>query len=277
MTVPRCIFTVTTGRSGSAFLTDLLARVDGVVSTHEPRPNFVHCLRLVQLHPELAQEFLLEDKVPAIQQVATGRIYVETSHIFCKGFLEAWLQLPQLPVPDLVLLHRDYRKVALSMLSLATTPARTVRGAKWYLSPADASCYTQIPGWESLHDYQLCYWYCLEIDARKKLYADLVRGCGGLVVDCELEALNTAAGFEKLRTDLNLPGVGLKGRLLQFLQHNRPVNTKSKKKTEVSLEPEELDVMEGDVRDRLTRNETAHERLKIIRDEVARLRGRVPG
>ena len=273
MTVPRCIFTVTTGRSGSAYLTDLLARLEGVVSTHEPRPNFVHCLRLVQLHPELAREFLLDDKVPAIREAAKGRVYVETSHIFCKGFLEEWLRLPELPVPDLVLLHRDYRKVALSMLSLATTPARTVRGAKWYLSPADDSCYTTLPGWQDLHDYQLCYWYCLEIDARKHLYAQLVRDCGGLAIDCELESLNTAEGFEKLRTELNLPAVGLKGRVLQFLQHNRPVNTKSRKKTDIRLETAELDEMERDVQERISRNESAHDRLDQIRGDVVRLRG----
>lgn len=268
-TFPRCLFTVTTGRSGSNYLTELLARCQGVVATHEPRPNFVHCMRHVQLHPDLAREFLVEDKLPAISYAARGKIYAETSHLFCKGFLEAWVQLPDVPVPDLILLNRDYRKVALSMLSLGTTPARTLRGAKWYLSPADATCYTQIPDWQSLDDYQLCYWYCLEIDERKRLYRELVTELGGRAVAVELTDLNSTEGFEKLRRDLALPGVGVKGRLLAFLQRNRPVNTKAKKKVEVNYAADRLTLLEQEVEERICVNRTAQEHLATLRQQLS--------
>jgi hypothetical protein len=202
----RFIFCVTTGRSGTRYLAKMLAHSGAVDSCHEPRPAFVDLMRDVQLEPAVAREFLIQEKIPHIYARYPNRhIYIETSHHFCKGFFEAWLSVPDLPLPDLIILDRNLRQVALSMHRLHSIPGRTASGLRHYLSPNDTSNYTGLRNWSEMNDYQLCYWYCLEIEERKKIYADFVRQKGGLVVETSLDELRKLRGFITLRKKLRLP------------------------------------------------------------------------
>src|SRR5262245_40828329 len=57
------VFTVTAGRTGTTYLTHLLALCPDTTSAHEPEPSFVPVLRLAQRDPALARRFLLEYKL----------------------------------------------------------------------------------------------------------------------------------------------------------------------------------------------------------------------
>jgi len=196
----RLIFTVTSGRSGTAYLANVLSYVPNVSSYHEPRPSFSKVMRSVQQNKEIAYEFWIEKKLPSIAKDPSS-IYIETTHMFSKGFIEPLLDLDI--IPDLILLTRPYRRVALSFCRFGSIPGRTAQGLKYLLSPTDPDVLL-LPNWQNLDDYQLCYWYCLEIARRSHKYGNLFTDLGSRVVKVSLDEISTVSGFEKLLLGLNL-------------------------------------------------------------------------
>jgi hypothetical protein len=171
----RLVLTVTTGRTGTSYLRNLLRDLPELRCLHEPVPSFVEVLRAAQRDPAVAEAFWLEKKLPFIR-AQPGSIYFETGHLACKGFIEPLLAHDI--VPDLVILQRDKIKVATSLYLLDTVPARSDSGLLYLLAPDDPGV-TTIEGWRDLHDWALCYWYCLEIERRAAVYKQAVEGLGG--------------------------------------------------------------------------------------------------
>ncbi|WP_417910085.1 hypothetical protein [Candidatus Electronema sp. PJ] len=196
----RLVFTVTTGRSGTAYLSAILGYARDTYAVHEPEPEFAEVLRPVQKNHDLAINFLLEKKLPAILRNPAA-IYIETSHLTCKGFLEPLLQLGL--VPDLVIHRRPARDVARSMLTMGTIPGRSEKGLRFYLSPDDPNV-LQLANWQTMHDYQLCYWYCLEIERRCQVYKDIFTQRGAKIAETTLVSLRTFSGLVDCFTALNL-------------------------------------------------------------------------
>lgn len=193
----RLIFTVTTGRSGTGFLCHILQDIDDVACFHEPRPSFSDVMREAISDPQIAKAFLTEQKLPFIRGLE-AKTYIETSHLACKGFIEHLADFGL--CPDLILLSRDKIEVATSLFLLGTIPARTLRGLRFLLSPNDPGV-LPIRDWETLPDWSLCYWYCLEIERRMYVYKNLVQQFGRKVhstsiVDCKSEfGLNALLDF----------------------------------------------------------------------------------
>lgn len=196
----RLIFTVTTGRSGTGLLSTQLKHVTGATVHHEATPNFADVMRSAQNDPLVAKKFWLNDKLPAIQGTPSS-VYIETSHLFCKGFLEPLLHLGV--IPELILLRRPHRDVAKSLTSLRTIPARTENGCRYLLSPDDPNV-IQLSSWTQLSDYQLCYWYCLEIERRMKQYAKLITDSGGRTYEIAFHNLITGGFLRQFLVDSNL-------------------------------------------------------------------------
>lgn len=196
----RLIFTVTTGRSGTAYLASIFGFARGVYTVHEPEPEFVKVLRTVQNNSNLARQFLIEEKLPAILRVPED-IYIETSHLTCKGFLEPLLEMGI--IPDLIIYRRDPRNVALSMFKMGTIPGRSDKGLKFYLSPEDPETLS-MDDWQDLHDYQLCYWYCLEIEKRARYYQPLFQDHGARIAETTLSDMKTFPGLKSCFSDLDL-------------------------------------------------------------------------
>ena len=232
----RLIFTVTTGRSGTAFLAGILNLLPGVVGRHEPPPRFSDVMRRAQTEPRVASDFLLEKKLPVICKRADS-VYAETSHVFCKGFLEPALELGLRP--KLIMLRRPWRKVAVSLCRLGTIPGRTRSGRKWCLSPSDKGV-LPLPGWKRLHDYQLCYWYCLEIERRMRAYEALGESFGLTTVCTSLPELNTIRGFVQLARSLSLPAPRADGIVKYLLLRHRRPNTRSSSKRPLEISVRQL-------------------------------------
>ncbi len=242
----RLVFTVATGRCGTGHLARLLEGLPDVAAVHEPEPRFDRVMRDVQGRPERARRFWLEEKLPAIA-ARPEPVYVETSHLFGKGFAEPLLELGL--VPDLVLLSRPHREVARSYAQLSTIPGRSEKGLRYLLGPEDPGV-LPLPGWRELDDYQLCYWYCLEIERRREHYARLFAGRGGRVARLTLEELRTGAGLARLLKELDLPRPSLATRLRSLWTARSKTNTKRKRKT---AEPpdRDFDALEREVRERV--------------------------
>ncbi len=238
------VFTVATGRCGTAFFAEILRLVPGAVSFHEPVPEYADVLRDVQLDPELAKTFLIESKLPQIDRDSTD-IYIETSHLFCKGFLEPLLAMDI--VPSLLWIRRDYRDVASSMYRGGTIPGRSDKGRRFYLSPEDPDVLA-LPGWQELDDYQLCFWYCLEIERRALKYKALYQKNNWLWAETSLGEITTIGGMKKVVDDLHLPKFGLVNWARYLNNRRRRVNPTDKSKQQIQL-PDNLDKLEQQVKD----------------------------
>jgi hypothetical protein len=200
----RLIFVVSTGRCGTAYLAEILRYVPNVSSHHEPKPKFSKVMRSIQQDREMAYEFWIKKKLPSIAKDPAS-IYIETSHLFCKGFIEPLLALDI--IPDIILLTRPYRRVALSFCRFGSIPGRTTQGLKYLLSPTDPDVLL-LPNWQNMDDYQLCYWYCLEMERRSLKYSRLFSELGACVVKVSLDEITTVSGFENLLLGLNLQKPG---------------------------------------------------------------------
>lgn len=185
------VFTVTAGRTGTTYVTRLGELLPDTLSLHEPQPSYVHFLRQVQHRPPLATHFLLEYKLPFIAAVAESR-YLETSHLFAKGFLEPLLALGLRPA--VLLLRREPRAIARSLLTRRTVPGRGKLGYKYLLHPGDPGV-LPLPGWRARSDYQLCFWYALEMERRQRLYGAMLRDAGCATVDATAEELHDPQRF----------------------------------------------------------------------------------
>ncbi len=248
----RLIFTVTTGRSGTAYLTNVFTYMKGVHAFHEPAPEYVDVLRSVQADSALAHRFLLNKKLPFIAE-DSAEIYVETSHLICKGFLEPLLEIGI--IPDLVIHRRPMRDISLSLLKMGTIPGRTEKALRFYLSPNDPDVLS-IRNCDLLQDYQLCYWYCLEIERRARKYKILFQEHGAKVVETTLQGLKTEKGIKQLQEELNLrfhfPGWLTRFRFMRNSQFKINESKITKKKVYV---PDNLDELEREVIQRIDQKE----------------------
>ncbi len=198
--LPRTIFTISTGRCGTDFLCRLLGRLDSVHCEHEPAPNFVDVMRAAQTNPGAATDFLVKQKLPAI--AATGaKTYVETSHLFGKGFFEPLFDLGI--IPDAIFLSRGHREVAQSMQRIGCIPHRTESGQQYLLEPEDPDV-LPCDDWQNLTDYQLCYWYCLETARRSQSYREFLRRFDKKIPRICLRDLRTWQGFRDMLMQLGL-------------------------------------------------------------------------
>lgn len=247
----RVIFTVTTGRSGTHWLAYLMGLHRGCEGVHEPPPSFADCMRAAQSDPRVADEFLRSRKLPAIRECAEP-VYFEASHLFCKGFLEPWLEIKEAPVPDIVILNRAPREVALSMLRIGDIPVRRAKAAKWYLRPDDPMNFTCLEDWNALEDYQLCYWYTQEIEARKPVYARRVRSRGARVVTVSLSDLRTFRGVRRLRKQLAVGSMPPINWLRVVKNRHRRHDHRPSHEMTRTLSPDALARWEAEVRERLS-------------------------
>jgi hypothetical protein len=85
------IFCITTGRSGSDYLSTLFGHVEDCAAFHEPDPQANgRAMRRFSLGDREPMQKVVEQKLAAIRELKGNRsVYVETNHCFIKGF--GWL------------------------------------------------------------------------------------------------------------------------------------------------------------------------------------------
>lgn len=249
----KLVFTVSTGRSGTAFLNWVLSFLPKVNSQHEPEPDYVDVLRDAQKDQELAKSFMCKQKLPQIAN-EPGNVYVETSHLFCKGFAEVTLDLGI--TPDIIIHSRTKRDIAKSLFRGETIPGRTQKALRYYLSPADPNVLL-LKDWDKFTDYQLCFWYCLEIKRRSNVYRKLFENRGAIVVNSTLESVKTYKGYVDLVNRLQLP----KPNLMTIYKFWRCRNYKMNKASDQSYSmniPGDLEEQEAEVIDAVKQGEIAN-------------------
>jgi hypothetical protein len=188
----RMIFCLSPGRCGTKYLMKMLETIPGVIAKHEPVPRFSD---VRNRSVDRIREFWTREKLPVIRGLP-GNVYVETSHVF-KLFADSLLDLGI--VPDVIVLWREPRDVALSLWRRQSIPGRTRRGREFLIDPRG-----RLKQWGDLADYQLCYWYVLESVRECERIGKRIIDLGGLVACSTLDAITTRVGFSRLVYSLGL-------------------------------------------------------------------------
>lgn len=118
------LFAISTGRSGSKYLSGLLEHAHDVSTLHEPTPimNGKAMQAFLKGNPR-PMEALMPEKLASIQ---AGRgeatTYVETNHCFIKGF--GWLLPEHIPQEEMgvVIIKRDKEKIVNSYYKIGCFP-----------------------------------------------------------------------------------------------------------------------------------------------------------
>lgn len=207
------IFTVTSGQSGTKLLAVLLSEVLGIAAEHEPPPRANFVLRPTIEDSNYGLKWLIEEKLPVIAALP-GAYYAETSHLYCKAFIELLLGLGL--NLKFIILRRAATDVARSLFQMNVIPSRTEAGRLVLLSPDDPSVLAP-PNWKQFSDYQLCYWYVREIERRQAMYRSQFDLLGMKYFDMALDELTTWADFLRL-ADFLIPEVEIQQHSANFFQ-----------------------------------------------------------
>jgi hypothetical protein len=95
-------------------------------------------------------------------------------------------------------------------MRLETTPERTHGGREWYIGPSTPTAILKVQDWQNWSDYQLCYWYAMEVEARKVVLGNLIKFNGGRVCRIDITELAKWQGIKRLIRELDLPKLGIK-------------------------------------------------------------------
>ncbi|HEX5171546.1 MAG TPA: hypothetical protein VFW11_20350 [Cyclobacteriaceae bacterium] len=242
----KLLFSVTTGRSGTNYLSFLLSLLKDTRSEHEGKPGFHEYYRDILQGKYTFNEFWLKKKLPYIANEIEEGYYADVSHVACKGFLEPLLELGI--KPSFVLIKRNNRDVAKSLLQLNTIPLRTNLGLTYLNSPSDPGVLKLVCNYEELTDYQLCFWYTLEMDRRLSFYKQYFIDQGCPYVYITFEELIGGEGITKIRKELDLPPMSVLG-WLRFLRNKKaPLNDKkASKRNLIPVDFDEEEIMLRDV------------------------------
>lgn len=200
----RLIFTITSGRSGTKYLSRLCGIIPETTVLHEPEPSFQKYLSYAKSNDwgEL-KKYWTEKKIPFIKN-QFGNNYIETNHVFAKGFIEPLLELKI--IPDIILLKRNASEIARSIYRLNTIPEITKKGKMYLISPKNPN-FLPLNDYDinRFHPYQLCYWYALETHFRQTYYMNYISSLGGKCITINFEELKSPFLIFKICKQLNLP------------------------------------------------------------------------
>lgn len=253
------IFCVTNGRSGTKALAALFRRLPHVHACHEDKPSFHLLMRWVQQNPTLAEDFWLHTKLPEIGK-SPKPIFLDTSHVFAKGFIEPLLAIGGRP--KMVFLKREPRLIAKSMMALGDIPGRSRRALKWYLAPDDP-VFLHLEDAGRLSDYQLCYWHALETEARQEHYRKLCQARNLHFAEAEIQTLNDLAAFEKLCAELAI-NLTDNDRVNLQEQIGCTINSRTTEKKSAAAFPVDYEKAEAEVRQLISPTQPSLKRRSVV-------------
>lgn len=174
------IYVLTTGRSGSGTLSNILKNSPQVNSYHEPYPILNNNFSLNKGLQKIWVFFqFLFIKYPKIlwSRLNGKTIYLETNHLFLKSFSSLAIKAFNTKI-KVIHLIRPAHLVAKSMYDIGKIPG-DLYGNKWYLNPGDQSnCINFKKVFYLISDQEVeeykdlykCIWYWYEMEERIKRF-----------------------------------------------------------------------------------------------------------
>jgi hypothetical protein len=185
----RYLFCISTGRSGSDYLTELLRQAANAVSLHEGLPimNGVPMQRFNE-GDEAALRALMPLKLAEIRKKSRNgcKIYCETNHSFIKGWGYLLPEAIRQEEIGVIVLCRPAKQGVHSHLRVRNVPGTTRWSRTWVLTPGAAR--DQLPPPERDDHFALCRWYVDEVERRAQAYK--IQFPNITYLECDLGQLN---------------------------------------------------------------------------------------
>lgn len=205
------IFTISAGRTGTAWLADLLKAnlVPGAI--HEPIGPRDFGVRMPEIGTMRAfNEDGMVDRVRAFwdrkaMTIPESGAYAETNHTLAKcGLMEFLAETNPAPKISIICLRRNWIDQALSYLRRRDFSSPTIIW-QWYLDPRCARKIVDPKSLKGLGAQVPMFWYMAEMEARQAYYRELF-GDRMSFIDCTIEEIGEPSGAAQLLSDLGYDG-----------------------------------------------------------------------
>lgn len=157
------IVVLATGRCGTEKLPTLLENIPGLY-VYNPEVGYdqirIRSLTDRSLSLQYTQKLIEHFHQPEYDQYQS--IFL-AGHVIGSNYIRDFVDCGI--VPDVVVLRRPPREVASSLYTLNFIPGKNPHWAKGFNGPNEPNV-LPFEGWQTAHHYQLCYWYCCEIERR---------------------------------------------------------------------------------------------------------------
>ena len=231
------------GRSGTEKLSQILSLVPGMTAEHEGDPGF-HTVRLDNARNQMIGHDFVASK---LNDWKDKEHVAHTGHMIWEGFVEHLFA--EGITPNVILLRRPYREIALSMFRLGWIPGRNELIRPWYNGPDEPDA-LHYEGWEKAHPYQLCYWWCLETERRIRYYLPLLKE-----LDARVYTITTKQMLNDTQFDLMLKHFDLPPLINEIPKHKVNQLEIYNSRLPVEIPPESfLEGLEADVHDNIPEN-----------------------
>lgn len=207
----RYFFTITAGRTGSAWLSYFLGENLAIKSIHEPleiedfgvRMPDIRLMRTFNTFGNTAEiQSFYKNKFDEIQETPA---YAETNHTLAKcGLVENLAEHPIAQQSCLIVLRRNFIEQCLSYLNRGDFANATISW-QWYLSERYPNNIISYAPFESHGRVGLALWYIYEMDARQLYYEQLYSGKFDMF-STNLEELTSEAGAGRFLNKIGYEG-----------------------------------------------------------------------
>jgi len=232
----RLVFVISSGRSGSGFLADLLSLSPDTYARHEPRPRINgHYLGLTLKHGLAATYKSRLLKVfginLALSRLIDSITYVETSHMFIKTYHDVVIDYYE--QIDVIILRRAMSKVLRSFAELNYFSPNAHHWQKWMNVPEPSNCFAEPIGLPyEMDKYDRCIAYLLDMEARAQTFIE--HNQKARIHEIRLEEITKVEGARKLYNVLALTYPD--GLNMSLLEKNQALDAKDYHNNSISLD-----------------------------------------
>lgn len=193
-------FTLTAGRTGSAWLAELFSLNLPIHAVHEPLDiddfgRTMPDIRTMRTFNTFGNNAVVREFWARKFEATPPGTYVETNHALGKcGLFENLVASPRGKDATVIILRRDIVKQCLSYVSRADFSNVTVIW-QWYLHPKYPKNLVTAAPFDAMGAFGASLWYCYEMAARQAYYHQLYRDRINMV-DARLEDITKPEGAQ---------------------------------------------------------------------------------
>ena len=204
-------FTITAGRTGSAWLASFLGENLKIKSVHEPLDIDDFGVRMPDI--KLMRTFNMRGNTTDVQkfykrkldEISSFSSYAETNHTLSKcGLVENIVEHEISAQSCLIVLRRDFAKQCVSYINRGDFRNITIDW-QWYLHQNYRNNIVSYAQFRNRGLLGKALWYVYEMDARQRYYEQLYAS-KVQIISIKLEDLTTEAGARKLLEDIGHDG-----------------------------------------------------------------------
>lgn len=203
------VFTISAGRTGTSWLSKLLAQNLGTSALHEPLGIDDFGTQMPSIRAMRGfNDYGMERTVRAFWDHKFSELkapYIETNHTLAKcGLVEALAESDLADRTTLIVLRRDLAKQCVSYI-MRNDFTNITLDWQWYLSPRYRNVIVNPVAFQALGQIGTALWYCCEMEARQAFY---IQKYGDQLnfIEVELEQISTRAGAASLLQALGYDG-----------------------------------------------------------------------